>query len=191
MRDFKIVRSRVSNGIPSTTLVAAMISSAGSEEKSRCVLCQAISTLIGMIVNWRKQARNSGLSMSRTRRPSWISFANSQSTTSEMAKGSRRTKRRSRGRKSSTSTATSMWVSRFSTPVYTGGKEIAFDFDLPLHRANQRLIVDSRKGNDTRDRATALGDDDSLRIESAQHLKASRLEFAGCHYFLFGFHMSK
>ena len=50
MREVRILRSLVSKGNSSTTLVAAMISSAGSEEKSRWVLVRAISGLIGTVL---------------------------------------------------------------------------------------------------------------------------------------------
>jgi hypothetical protein len=49
MRDLRIRRSRVSRGIFSTMLVAAIISSAGSEEKSSPVLSRAISSVMGRI----------------------------------------------------------------------------------------------------------------------------------------------
>lgn len=186
-----MVRSRVSSGMRSTTLVAAMISSAGSDEKSSWVLCRAISTLIGMIVNWRKHVRNSGLSISRTRRPNWMSFANSHSMMSEMAKGPLKTNRHSRGRRVSLRTATSMGVSRFSMPPYPGRKDVAFNFDLPFHQANQRLVVHRRKGNDPRHRTTGFRQNDPWRVKIAQHFQAVRLEFADAHCFRFGFHTTQ
>ena len=67
-------------------LVAAMISSAGSDLKSKAVLFRAIWTVIGIIVRWRSERQNATLSMLRSKRPSWTSFANSQSTISDTAK---------------------------------------------------------------------------------------------------------
>ena len=51
--DLRICRSRVSKGMFSTTLVAPMISAAGSEEKSSWVLFLAISSVIGKTVTLR------------------------------------------------------------------------------------------------------------------------------------------
>ena len=84
VRDLRRTLSRVSSGTLWTTLVAAMISSAGSLRRLSLVLALAMSMVMGQI--WIDPSARESVtsSMSISIRPSWASLAISHKTMAEM-----------------------------------------------------------------------------------------------------------
>jgi len=160
-------------------LVAAMISSAGSEEKSSWVLLHAISRVMGTTVRFCRHIQDSGLSRSMSRRPSLIIFASSQSTMSEITNCSPWMSRSSLSEKSPISKETRTCVSRLSIPLDAGWVEAPFDLDFSLRRAYQLEIVFNRNRSDLGNGPAPFSDDQPWRTELFQNSQALCLELAG------------
>ena len=75
----------------------------------------------------------------------------------------------SRGERSPLRIETRMCVSRLSVPLYTGGKDIAFDRYFAFHQTYEFPVSPAGEGRDPGHRATPLEDNNTLWFKLIQY----------------------
>ena len=173
-----MTRSRVSNGIRCTTLVAATCSSAGSLTNSRQVDASATPRSIGHMCTRLSTWANSRSVRSISTQPSCTCLANSYRTMADTDHLLCVNKIRSDSRSSPLTARTRMCVSRLSIclPPDAGGKDVASNPDLVPHTTNQLgvfLIVGKNPGN----WLSVFCHDQSVDIQLIQQCQALFFEF--------------